>query len=183
MLAGGQSSRMGRDKASLLWGGQTLLERARSQLSAAGAHRVVICGRAGMQDGVADAQGGQGPLSALAQLSSHLEDGIHLIVPVDMPLLSVALLQHLRLADVPCAAFESHPLPMRLQLGPQVREVLETLSRLPDSQRSLRALQRALDATLLDTLPWRSQLRGCNTPEEWEALRACASCPPSVQSN
>ena len=174
---------MGCDKASLPWGGQTLLERARSQLSAAGAHRVVICGRAGMQDAVADAQGGQGPLCALAQLSAHLEDGIHLIVPVDMPLLSLELLQQLRLADVSCAAFESHPLPMRLLLGPQVREVLENLSQLPESQRSLRALQRALDATLLDEVPWRSQLRGCNTPNEWEALRVSASCPPSVQSN
>jgi len=183
VLAGGQSSRMGSDKATLRWGGQTLLEHVRSQLSAAGASRVLICGRADVQDAVPDANSGQGPLAALAQLLPHLNDGVHLVVPVDMPLLSVGLLQHLASTDASCAAFAAHPLPMRLQLTPQVRQVLEKLSRLAAPQRSLRALQNELGALLLDATPWAAQLRGCNTPEEWKALQQWVDCPPSVHSN
>lgn len=174
---------MGRDKASLAWGSHTLLEQARQQLSAAGAARVVTCGRSGPQDAVPDTRGGEGPLSALAQLVPHLDDGIIVVVPVDMPLLSAALLRQLLHTDAVCAAFGSHPLPLMLRLCPAVRDSLQALSQLAAPQRSLRALQHALGAKLLDDGGWQAQLRGCNTPEEWEALRRSPSFPPSVNSN
>lgn len=173
---------MGRDKAALPWGCHTLLEQARVQLLDAGARRVVVCGRSGSQDAVPDAETGQGPLAALAQLAPQLDDGILLIVPVDMPLLSRELLQQLAAADSECAAFDSHPLPMRLQLAANARMVLASLSRLPASQRSLRALQRELHTLTLDGMGWQAQLRGCNTQDEWQALRSHAACPASDHS-
>lgn len=182
VLAGGQSSRMGQDKAGLPWGSHTLLEQARSQLLQAGATRVVICGRSGTEDAVPDAEAGQGPLAALAQLAPQLEDGIVVIVPVDMPLLSPELLQQLAAADSECAAFDLHPLPMRLQLAANARQVLAQLSQRPASQRSLRALQQELQALTLDGAVWQTQLRGCNTQEEWLALSSHADCPASDQS-
>ena len=46
ILAGGQSRRMGREKAAIVIGGSTLLERAVAVLRAAGAERIVIVGLA-----------------------------------------------------------------------------------------------------------------------------------------
>jgi len=173
---------MGRDKAELPWGGHTLLQQARAQLIEAGARRVVICGRTGDPDALPDVEKGQGPLAALAQLAPKLDDGIAVIVPVDMPLLSAELLQQLAVADSECAAFDSHPLPMRLQLAANARRVLAQLSQLPAPQRSLRALQRALQTLTLDGAVWQAQLRGCNTQEEWLALSAHPACPASDHS-
>ena len=183
VLAGGQSSRMGSDKALLPWGALTLLDQARSRLLSAGAARVVVCGRSGGEDEMPDDQRGQGPLSALAQLAPRLDDGVLVIVPVDMPLLSSELLQQLAGASGACAAFEFHPLPMRLVLATPVRAMLARLSLLPEAQRSLRTLHRELGGNLLDGSRWQEELRGCNTPEEWRALLQTAGCPASDDSN
>ncbi|SKC39734.1 molybdenum cofactor guanylyltransferase [Pseudoxanthomonas indica] len=183
VLAGGQSSRMGSDKALLPWGARTLLDQARSRLLSAGAARVVVSGRSGREDEMPDEQRGQGPLSALAQLAPRLDDGVLVIVPVDMPLLSNELLQQLAGAPGACAAFEFHPLPMRLELATPVRAVLARLSLLPEVQRSLRTLQRELGGNLLEGSHWQEELRGCNTPEEWKALLQTAGCPASDDSN
>lgn len=177
VLAGGQSSRMGRDKALLRWGGVSLLDRASDQLRLAGAARVIVCGRDAEGSGVVDVSPGQGPLSALAQLVAVLEDGNVLVVPVDMPLLSPALLGTLADTSMQCAAIEGHPLPMWLRVDAASRQVLAQLDAGPPRDRSLRRLQQALHVHLHDAAPWREQLRGCNTPEEWIALQADIACP------
>ena len=183
VLAAGRSSRMGRDKALLPWQGQTLLDQARRQLFAAGAGRVLTCGRSDHPDAIPDRERGQGPLSALAQLCPALDDGVYIVVPVDMPLLSTALLQLLACTEAACVAVEGNPLPMRLQLQQQVRHQLAHLDQQAGPQRSLRALQQALHARWLEAAPWQDQLRGCNTPDEWNALRDSRHCPPSDASN
>ena len=45
LLAGGDSTRMGRDKAFIPWSGGTLLEHQLATLSATGAHEVFISAR------------------------------------------------------------------------------------------------------------------------------------------
>ena len=174
VLAGGQSSRMGRDKASLPWREGTLLDHARRQLRAAGAARVLTLARERGRDTVADSTPARGPLSALAQAAAQLPDGIYVIVPVDMPLLAIEALRLLAQAEGDSARFGEHPLPARLCLEPAVREHLQMLDQAPPRERSLRALQALVRTQVLDDQPWRAQLRGCNTPEEWRALRDIA---------
>lgn len=184
VLAGGRSSRMGVDKAMLTWRGRTLLDHALQLLRAAGAAQVLICGRSGQggSAGFADRTPWQGPLAALGQLSDHLRDGACLVIPVDMPLLSPALLQRLASADTQCAHVAGHPLPMWIRLNTTSRAVLAQLQTAAPRDQSLRRLQQLLGSTELDVADWQQQLRGCNTPEEWAALQADERHPQSDAS-
>lgn len=91
---------MGRDKADLPFGAATLLERA-ADLAAALARRVIIVGRrpsAPMPptvDHVSDAWPGKGPLGGIATALETTRPDACLILPCDMPLLTVGLLKRL----------------------------------------------------------------------------------------
>lgn len=172
VLAGGRSSRMGRDKAMLPWHGRTLLDHMRVRLREAGATRVVISGAYPDPDAIPDPIGDGGPAAAFAQLAPKLADGVWLLVPVDMPLLDVAMLGRLAGARADCAIFAGHPLPMRIVLGPRSRTALAAMVDAPAPRRSLRAIHEALDGVLIATDGRRAQLANCNTPAEWEALNA-----------
>lgn len=171
VLAGGRSSRMGRDKALLQWRGRPLLEHMRDLLSDAGATRVVIGGTRPRTDAIPDDISDGGPAVALAQLAQRLPEGVWLAVPVDMPLLEAPALHALVTASADCAMFEGHPLPMRITLDPRTRAILAGIADLPPNERSLRAIHRALAGAVLAPAAWEACLIGCNTPEEWAALR------------
>ncbi len=172
LLAGGRSSRMGTDKALLPWGDGTLLAHMRTLLHDAGARQVVVSGDRPELDGVPDAEPGTGPMGALAQLAPRLHDGTWLVVPVDMPLLTPALLHGLLSVDARCACVDGHTLPMALRLDAGVRDAIADLGRREGRERSLRALQQRLDARWLPVLCWQDALRNCNTPDDWAALQA-----------
>lgn len=174
LLAGGRSSRMGADKALLPWGEGTLLTHMHALLQRAGAQEVIVSGDRPALQGVPDALPDTGPMGALAQLAPRLQDGAWIVVPVDMPLLSVDLLQALLTTDAPCICVEAHPLPMALRLDADMRAVLGDIGNRPGRERSLRALQQRLHAVHLPALPWRHTLRNCNTTEDWTALQGLA---------
>ncbi len=93
ILAGGASCRMGRDKAALPWGGSTLLDHMRALLLKAGVDRIGILGKPEEAGGVADETPFAGPVPALLSYLRTANAGErHLVVPVDMPYLSPALL-------------------------------------------------------------------------------------------
>lgn len=171
VLAGGRSTRMGRDKALLDWQGQTLLEHMQAQLRAAGARRVVVSGDYPQAGGVPDRAADLGPLGGLASIAEVLADGVVLLVPVDMPRLGVALLRELMQVDAPCACFIDHILPLRLHLDAPLRDWLRQAAAMPPAQRSLRALHRHLQGVHLP-LPAgaAAQLANCNTPAQWQEL-------------
>lgn len=171
LLAGGRSSRMGTDKAMLPWGAGTLIAHMHALLLTAGARQVVVSGHRPEFDGVPDAQPGTGPMGALAQLAPQLQEGQWLVVPIDMPLLTVELVHALLSVDAACACVEDHPLPMALRLDAGVRAVLADIGAREGRVRSLRALHERLRATYVPAPPWREALRNGNTPEEWDALR------------
>lgn len=172
VLAGGLSSRMGRDKALLPWQGKTLLAQMRDLLKRAGAEVVRVSGAYPEFDGVADAVERCGPLGGLFSVATVLPDGPAWVVPVDMPQLDVALLQQLR--DAPtaaCVIFAGQPLPMRLNIDETCRTLLESMIQNPDGPRSLQALQRRLGVLELPVpAAAGSSLVNCNTPEQWEEL-------------
>jgi molybdopterin-guanine dinucleotide biosynthesis protein A len=102
ILAGGASRRMGRDKATLDFAGQTLLE-VTAQSVAAVCKEVIIAsgnrpvhGLRGLSPvWVPDAPGTAGPLAGLAAGMSAASFPVAVVVACDMPLLSEALLDHL----------------------------------------------------------------------------------------
>lgn len=102
VLAGGRSSRMGRDKASLSFAGQPLVVRALTILREAGL-TASIAGpgpQGGMHTGpqfarfapvIEDAESGLGPLAGICAALSSTSAGYAVFVPVDLPLLPASL--------------------------------------------------------------------------------------------
>jgi molybdopterin-guanine dinucleotide biosynthesis protein A len=153
VLAGGQSSRMGKDKASLIYHGKTLREHMTELLERSGADTVWISGKDGIKDTVAI-----GPLGGvLACLDAASDDAVLLFCPVDMPLLSVATLRALFDCTEPTTLA---PGPLPLLLPATMRDAIRA-----QTNHSLRAIgARAID------IGSEEERRNINTPAEFEAL-------------
>jgi molybdopterin-guanine dinucleotide biosynthesis protein A len=153
VLAGGQSSRMGRDKAQLVYHGQSLLTRMRDLLGEAGADEVWISGKGGIEDRAAI-----GPLGGIiACLEAAPEDAVLLFCPVDMPLLTADTLRVLFACTEP-TTLAPGPLPLILP-----RASLRAIK--AQSDHSLRAIgARALQ------LGNEDERRNVNTPGDFESL-------------
>jgi molybdopterin-guanine dinucleotide biosynthesis protein A len=175
LLAGGLSTRMGRDKALLDWHGRPLLERRLDALRASGVDEVRVSGRRPGYRGITDAQPGLGPLGGLAAVAAAVAGEAELLViPVDMPLLQAALLRRLRdeRPQARCLRFAEHVLPMRLRLDAESRASLAALLREGEPRRrSLRALQQALGcAEIALDADEAAQLIDCNTETLWREV-------------
>lgn len=172
VLAGGLSSRMGRDKAQLPWRGQTLLAHACATLQAAGAVRVLVSGDYPGFDCVPDGAPGLGPLGGVASVVAAVPDGPLVLIPVDMPLLSPALLRQLA-ADgrARCVVYRDYILPMRLSVDALSRVLIGRLLADPAAGRSMRALHATLAGVSIQPKVGAAvELVNCNTPEQWQAV-------------
>ena len=175
VLAGGRSTRMGRDKALLDWRGRPLLEHQLETLHAAGVEELLVSGERPVYRGVVDLQPGLGPLGGLASIAESVAGEADLVViPVDMPLLGAALLRRLcteqpEARGLRCAG---HVFPMRLRLDKESRALLAaSLDQCEPRQRSLRALQRALGCAEITFGPDEAaQLADCNTEASWNEV-------------
>src|SRR3974377_2140775 len=95
VLAGGKSSRMGRDKAFLVFRGQTLLERALQSLRAVTSKVYVVGARekfCSFGPVVEDVYPDRGPLAGIHAALSTSDTELNLVLAVDMPLIEPALL-------------------------------------------------------------------------------------------
>lgn len=181
ILAGGRSSRMGRDKATLtLPDGRTLLQRQVDILRAAGATTVLASVRADsdvvlpdvvlVRDTVTDA----GPLAGIAAGLRAAPAGLVLVLAVDMPAVQAAHLRQLvELAEegrgvVPMAGGQCEPL---AALYPSLLAGSAEAA-LQRGQLAVHAWvqQEAADGSLRlwDTpAEWAGVLRSSNTPADW----------------
>jgi molybdenum cofactor guanylyltransferase len=101
ILAGGKSSRMGRDKAGLEIGGQTMLARQIDLVRAVGAGEVFISGRREqayaapgclrLSDNFANA----GPLAGIESALQSCHTPLLLVLAVDMPMMTAELLRQI----------------------------------------------------------------------------------------
>jgi molybdopterin-guanine dinucleotide biosynthesis protein A len=95
VLAGGRSSRMGSDKALLLFHGQTLLQRT-LQTAAAVVSKTVIVGPkqryAALGEVIEDIYADCGPLSGIHAALQATDTDLNLVLSADMPLMSSAFL-------------------------------------------------------------------------------------------
>ncbi len=185
ILAGGASSRMGRNKALLELEGVRLIERVLARLEPLTNDILVSTNEPdaysflqGRVRFVPDAVGlGQGPLAGIASALAAARHPRLLVVAADMPFLNLALLRHLALldptADVTAPVIVTNGLPEPLhaiyskaifpiieaQLAAGNRKVLDLLS-----QVKVREVPRAEIAPFDPT--FRSFFNA-NTPQEW----------------
>lgn len=103
ILAGGQSERMGKAKASLLIEGQTFLDRVHGTMSQVFAEVTVFGGSVVPTDGVLlqDEKPGQGPVGGLLTAMHHAKGRPVFIASVDTPLLTVDVIRAIVEPPVP----------------------------------------------------------------------------------
>jgi molybdopterin-guanine dinucleotide biosynthesis protein A len=166
ILAGGRSRRMGRDKALLRWGRRTAIERVARLAKDAGARAILVAGADYGLPFVSDPTPNGGPVGGLLAAAACLAGAERLLVlAVDAPTLTLADLRPLLAACGPGAIYLGNPLPM-----------VVALSALPFDLPAASSLRRLAELAGLSELPPRSaalpRLRGANTPDEFESLRA-----------
>src|SRR5580658_9085765 len=98
VLAGGQSSRMGRDKALLPIAGQPLIAHALAALRDAGLSPVIAGARSDLSNFapvISDLKPDLGPLSGICAALESTSARFSVFVPVDLPLLPPSLVAYL----------------------------------------------------------------------------------------
>ncbi|GAA5523667.1 molybdenum cofactor guanylyltransferase [Microbulbifer aestuariivivens] len=169
-MAGGRSSRMGRDKSRLpLPGGELFLERAIGLLRALPLAEVFVSGN--HADGIPDLIPGRGPLGGLYSVTSVIDTGAVLVIPVDMPLLNAELLTRLLREGESsgCACyFGDFYFPFWLPLSSEVRVFLRAVVE-GRGPRSVGALLRHVGARQLPMPACQQVFNNINTPAEYTA--------------
>lgn len=98
ILAGGESRRMGRDKAFLEFGGQSLLAHQLETVAALRPAEILVSGRPDTDYShlgypvVLDAQPGCGPLGGLDRALARAQSDLVLVLAVDLPRMTAAFL-------------------------------------------------------------------------------------------
>lgn len=182
ILAGGQSRRMGWDKAGIMVGGEALLART-ARLAREVCTTVSVVGRAAPPDWplpsvpfLPDAAPAQGPLGGLAT-ALECEGRTVLLVACDLPLLTAEALnwllragqEHAPLADGLVTLNGMQREPLFSLYTPQCRALAQR--QLGSGRRSLQALIDAGQFTFADAPPEvQTALRDVDTPEDLRGL-------------
>lgn len=138
VLAGGKSSRMGQDKASLQRDKQDMLSYSKSLLERAGSSQVIVSGG---EHGIDDLVANMGPLGGIQSIIRQFKPQALLILPVDLPLMTAdtlaALKQAGELSQQACY-FSDHYLPLYLPVNAFVEHFFQQLATQPLSQKAAR---------------------------------------------
>lgn len=176
ILAGGKSSRMGNDKADLLIDGKSFVRILTDKLSQLGIRDVMLSGYQGEVSGarnVADLFPGKGPMSGIhAGLCAARQEHV-LVLAVDTPLIPQAFLERLLACHdhgITVATCNGRVQPLVAVVDRRLSGECERL--LAEERHSMMSLY---DKVGYQTVPFSGEellIRGCNTPEEYEAMEA-----------
>lgn len=124
ILAGGQSSRMGQDKAQMLRpDGLTQLEYTRAQIKVLNPSTILVSG----SNSLPDVFKGLGPLAGIHAALETLDAGdTLLVVPCDQPKLTPEALLPL-LSDTDCTAYYDSYLPCLLHVSDELKQHLRSI--------------------------------------------------------
>lgn len=171
ILAGGQSSRMGADKSTLVLGDETLLERAIRIAKNAGAQSVYVSRASDADTDIRDDFPDCGPLGGIHAALKHDASLPMLIIPVDLPLLDSASLNSLvenAYESKSTSHFKRQFVPILIWQPELLIDALE--ERLKGGENlSLRAFFNncaKIEVELSNPLA----LENANTLEEWQAI-------------
>ncbi len=201
VLAGGKSSRMGRDKAGLVLAGKTLLERAVQTARAAGAQVCIVGAGQALHDmaarltcsTVGDAFPGQGPLAGIhAALASAHAGQVNFILAVDIPFVTAALLQFVlsrakesgALATLPHAAGRIHPLcaVYRREFAAAAQQALAEGNNKIEAALHGQTVEIIGEAELVRRGFHAAMLANLNTPEEFAEAERRVGCPQPAKA-
>jgi len=189
VLTGGRSSRMGHDKASLVLGGSTLLDRTVAALNAVADDIVIVCApgqslplvrSSGSLTVLSHPVEGLGPLAGIAAGLAAASAEVAVVVGVDHPFLRPPLLRLLldRIregARWALPTLDGRPQPTCSAVA---REAWEDIrAHLDAGERSPVAVAQALGAVEVPEAEWRPadpeglSFVDVDTPEEFEAAR------------
>jgi molybdopterin-guanine dinucleotide biosynthesis protein A len=167
VLAGGQSRRMGRDKAMLEYKGSTLLANQVDCLAAL-CDRVVVSGNYAGYDCIRDQLGDVGPLAGLHAVATMFAESALLVLPVDMPAIDSRHLSALFNADE-VRHFASQPLPAFFPDSRQLLAVIEAMMADGNLDFSMIRLHRTLGSHGI-ALTDSSLFANLNHPADWQAF-------------
>lgn len=178
ILVGGRSSRMGRDKASLQLNGRTLLDRALSLARSVTSTVFTV----GADHDLQDRFPGAGPLAGIHAALRASSTDLNLVLAVDTPFLTSALLRFLiaeaerspALATIPRAGGRLHPLcgVYRRAFADAAEQALST------GQNKIDALfatvpVRIVEESELHALDFTPEMfDNLNTPDDWQRAQA-----------
>ncbi len=182
ILAGGQSSRMGQDKALMRYGGMTLLEHILATVLTLVTEVVVVvdkpekyvlpCGKI-----VVDTFPDSGPVGGIVTGLMTLGSGSHIVVGCDMPGLNPNILQLLLKAATPdwdAIVPEVNQLPeplcaiYRHTAAPKLLNFLETGQHSAREALTVLKAKRVGEGVLRRLDPHLLSFRNVNTPEDME---------------
>jgi molybdopterin-guanine dinucleotide biosynthesis protein A len=191
VLCGGRSARMGRDKAALPFGPETLLARVVRVVQTV-ADDVVVLGHTmqSMPENVrvvTDPVEGLGPLAGLATGLAAVHGERALLLACDMPLLAPALLRRLLAlaGDADACVPLVDDLPMTTCAVYATRVLPRARAYLADGTRSLRALLEGVSVRWVAADELRDvdqdllSFWDCDTPERYEAALTLAGFGPT----
>lgn len=184
MLAGGKSSRMGKNKAHLQRNSQTMLQYSKSILKAAGVSDVVISGG---ENGIQDITENLGPLGGIQSIITQFKPLALLILPVDLPLMTSTELANLkRVGELSQSAcyFTDNNIPLYLPVNAFVEQFFkqslttkpsQVKQHTPETKTNKRGLSGPSVRSFLAKIPHKSiapnnpqSLFNTNTPEQWQ---------------
>jgi molybdopterin-guanine dinucleotide biosynthesis protein A len=189
VLAGGESRRMGRDKALLDYHGRPQLEWA-YDLVARHCERAFVSVRAGQAEGlraalprIVDGEAGAGPIAGIAAAQAAHPEAAWLVVACDLPFLGDALLAHLvarrgvQAVTAYRSAHDGLPEPLCAVYEPQTRPAI--LAAIAVGRNCPRKFILGSGVPLLD-LPDSAALDNVNTPEELAAAAVRLAADPGA---
>jgi len=168
VLAGGLSSRMGSDKAQLIRQKQKMLDFSEQQLRNTGLDDVVISGD---KHGIEDIYKNAGPLSGIyTVLKKHTCTAV-LVLPVDLPLITVDALKQLKsvgqMTQKACF-YQNHSIPIYLPINSYTELFFNNAFEHFSSKGP--SLQGMLKQVPHQAIPLQDErlLMNTNTPQEWQ---------------
>lgn len=177
LLAGGKSSRMGRDKAALPFRGTTLLGWQLQKLRGLDIENILLSGSRPEAPGVqvvADEYPARGPLGGLHACLKRAAHPDCLVLSVDVPLVPEQALKALAQAHLSTGAditLLRHGETWEPLIGVYKKDLFRQIEPILQSENT--AVRRLLDQVGFETMLWpgdEALFRNCNTPEDYEAL-------------
>ena len=181
VLAGGKSSRFGRDKAEMEFSGQRVLDGLMEILQEFPFQKLAVVSAQGQERdwpepilALRDDQEGLGPMGGIVTALRHLPGGI-LVTACDMPLVSVALIEWF----LGCYDAHADAVIPRHQGGIEPLLGIYEKSFLPPLEEAIQAGRYALHFILEEANvrfvdvpePFSAEFANVNTPEDYERIQ------------
>jgi len=183
LLAGGKSSRMGSNKAELLYKGRTFVENSIDKMERLGIKKIFLSGYERKRtdlEVVRDIYREMGPLGGLHACMKRMETPYCLVLPVDVPQIPVEFLDKLLAAhELECKDPEKAKLPFLLKHGAFMEPLIGIYpvtmvdfieERMKAERLSVFRMIEAWGCVCFEADIPAWQVANINTPEEYEKL-------------